>query len=215
MFMQTEPTILLSTAYLPPVEYMALLLKYGNAIIEKEETYPKQTYRNRCSILTANGILNLSIPVSKPNGNNTKTKDISIINSSTWYTNHWRAMSSAYSGSPFFLYYKDYLQKFFIGKYDNLLEYNTELMKVLISLVGIDCEITYSNSFVKPNSITNDARYSVTPKKKTYINSYNKYIQVFSNKFDFIPNLSIIDLLFNLGPEAKDYLNNMSKQLET
>ncbi len=124
MFMQTEPTILLSTAYLPPVEYMALLLKYGNAIIEKEETYPKQTYRNRCSILTANGILNLSIPVSKPNGNNTKTKDISIINSSTWYTNHWRAMSSAYSGSPFFLYYKDYLQKFFIGKYDNLLEYN-------------------------------------------------------------------------------------------
>ena len=213
--MQSASTILLSTAYLPPIEYMSLILKYGNAIIEKEETYPKQTYRNRCSILTANGILNLSIPVSKPNGNNTKTKDIAIINSSSWHTNHWKAINSAYSGSPFFLYYKDYLQKFFIGKYDNLLEYNTELIKVLISLIGIDCKITYSNSFVKPNSITNDERYSISPKVESYSISFEKYTQVFSNKFDFIPNLSIIDLLFNLGPEVKDYLSDLANQLET
>ncbi len=145
--MQTDSSILISTAYMPPIEYVALLLKYGTAVIEGEESYPKQTYRNRCRILTANGILNLSIPVNKPHGNNTKTKDITIINSDRWFTNHWRAISSAYSGSPFFLYYKDELQGFFNGSYDNLLEFNTTLTNEFLSLSCISCEIEHSNSF--------------------------------------------------------------------
>jgi len=210
--MQKESNIIMSTAYMPPIEYIALMIKYEKITIEKEETYPKQTYRNRCEILSANGILDLSIPVNKIHGNNTKTKDITIINSGRWFINHWRAINSAYSGSPFFLYYKDDLEGFFMGKYDNLLELNTELTKTLISLIGINCSIEYSESFLKPvqgNTVT-DLRYSITPKKRVNPKYFVKYIQVFSNKFNFFPNLSIIDLLFNLGPETKDYLNQHS-----
>lgn len=201
--------ILLSTAYLPPIEYFVALVKSKNVTIEKEESYSKQTYRNRCRILSANGILDLSIPVIKVNGNNTKIKDIAIYNSKKWFVNHWRAINSAYSGSPFFLYYKDDLEEFYIGKYDNLLEYNTKLTNKLLSLIGIVCSLEYSDSFVLPNQISYDARYSISPKKEDSHN-YKAYTQVFSNKFDFVANLSIIDLLFNLGPETKEYLKQIS-----
>ncbi len=206
--MQKESKILMSTAYIPTIEYMAIMMEYRKVIIEKDETYPKQTYRNRCKILSANGILDLSIPVNKAQGNNTKTKDITIINPSKWFINHWRAIISAYSGSPFFLYYKDDLEGFFMGKYDNLLKFNTELTKELLKLIRIDCEIEYSESFSTPrqeNSLP-DVRYSITPKIEVNPKYFTEYIQVFSNKFNFSPGLSIIDLLFNLGPETKDYL---------
>ncbi|MFK5854833.1 MAG: WbqC family protein [Bacteroidota bacterium] len=204
--MKSESTVLLSSAYLPSIEYMALILKHENVIIEKDESYLKQTYRNRCSILSANGILNLSIPVTKPDGNNTKTKRITILNTEAWYINHWRAMYSAYSGSPFFLYYKDDLESFFAGSHNNLLDYNTGLTNELLSLIGIKSNITYSLSFTQPNSVLNDYRFSLSPKIMNNSNNFDSYTQVFSNKFNFMPNLSIIDLLFNMGPDTLEYL---------
>lgn len=216
-FMQNDSAILMSTAYLPSVEYMAYLLRNENIIIEKEETYPKQTYRNRCKILSANGILILSIPVRKVEGN--KTKDITIMNSTNWFTNHWRAISSAYSSSPFFLYYKDELEPFFSGKHDSLLEYNTELTNKLLSLTNINCKLKYSDSFTSIDKLQEssyaddqpqkDLRYYMNPKKKDNTEIFKEYTQVFTNKFSFIPNLSFIDLLFNLGPETNDYLRTV------
>ncbi len=209
--MQPDSVILMSTAYLPPIAYMAFLFSCSNIIIEKEETYPKQTYRNRCEILSANGIINLSIPVNKPHGNNTKTKDVTIINSSQWFTNHWRAISSAYSSSPFFLYYKDELKGFFTGSYNNLLDFNTDLTTVILKLIGINCKIAYSETFSMPgqDKLIIDTRYSITPKLEGEFKNFEEYTQVFAAKFNFIPNLSIIDLLFNLGPETKNYLKSL------
>lgn len=207
--MGKETSILISTAYLPSIEYFAMLMRADKVIIEKEETYPKQTYRNRCKILTANGPLNLSIPVNKTLGNNTKIKDIEIINYECWFTNHWRAISSAYSNSPFFLYYKDDLEKHFKGNSTSLLDYNTELTNELLSLIGINKSLKYSESFTIPEDLPNDFRYSSSPKKEESTICFKEYIQVFSSKFAFAPNLSIIDLLFNLGPETKEYLRSL------
>ena len=98
---------ILSTAYLPPIEYFAMILQSGAWKIENHEHYIKQSYRNRCNIITANGLLNLSIPVNKTDGNHTFIHDIRISYLSNWQSNHWRAIESAYNKSPFFLYYRD------------------------------------------------------------------------------------------------------------
>ncbi|NQU35175.1 MAG: WbqC family protein [Bacteroidetes bacterium] len=212
--MHLIPELLLSTAYLPPIEYMALIAHSKNVIIEKEESYPKQTYRNRCRIMTANGILNLTIPVLKTNGNNTKTKDIIVLNNDRWFINHWRAMCSAYSGSPFFLYYKDDIEHFFTGEYDNLLIFNTTLLNKICEIIGLDFNVLYSDSFLVPDienydNMRLDYRYSISPKIESNPVIFEHYTLVFSNKFSFTPNLSILDLLFNLGPETKGYLDNV------
>ncbi len=204
--MNSETDLLLSTAYLPPVEYMALLVTQTSINIEAHETFLKQSYRNRCNIMTANGCLSLTIPVNKPNGNKTKTKDIQIQNSEEWFTNHWRAIVSAYSGSPFFLYYKDDFEDFYSGRYNNLLEYNTLLITKVLYILNTVAEINLTDSFNSPQGLKHDYRYSISPKKSYLIEEFEEYVQVFSNKFKFVPNLSILDLLFNLGPETKEYL---------
>ena len=207
--MQTNSTILLSTAYLPPIKYFALLAQHSSSIVEVKESYPKQTYRNRCAVLGANGKLNLSIPVKKINGNNSKTEEIEIINTSNWYLNHWRTITSAYSNSPYFLYYKDDLEKYFHGDFSNLIKLNTAITKELLTIIGINHEIKFSDEFKTPGNNKLDFRYSISPKINTSNNEFDKYIQVFSNKFGFMANLSIIDLLFNLGPDTHSYLKNL------
>lgn len=205
---------LLSTAYFPPITYMALLAVNEKVIIEREESYIKQTFRNRCEIMTANGSLNLTMPVIKTNGNNTKTKDILIFNSDKWYINHWRAIESAYSASPFFLYYQDDIKEFFSGQSENLLDFNTSILERFIKILGISCEINFTDEFIKPYENEFDYRFSITPKSPTDPLVFNEYTQVFSDKFSFSPNLSILDLLFNLGPESKDYLVSVAEKME-
>ncbi len=206
--LQNIPT--LSSSYFPPIEYMAHFVNNNKINIEVQETYPKQTYRNRCRIMTANGILDLSIPITKPSGNTSKTKDIKLLYQERWQINHWRAMVSAYSGSPFFLYYQDELESFFNVKENLLIDLNSSILQTLLELLEIDCEVNYTEEFIKPNTLLNDFRFSITPKKNVNKNHFETYTQVFSDKFSFCPNLSILDLIFNLGPESTEYLRKLT-----
>lgn len=201
--------ILLSSAYLAPVEYYGCIVNADKLIIEHEEHYIKQTYRNRCLIATANEIQALTIPVIKVNGNRTKVKDIQISYAEKWQMIHWRAILSAYSHSPYLLYYKDLLEPYYFNKFKYLFDFNYQLMEEILNVLEVEIKIIATESFeMKPESGCLDLRKTYHPKIKSSKN-FPPYIQVFAEKFDFLPNLSIIDLLFNEGPSAVDYLKNI------
>lgn len=199
-------TPLLSVAYLPPVEYFSIMAKYGSVHVEANEHFVKQTYRNRAVILGANGPLPLIIPLKKGKNNQQLITETEIDYSSNWQTVHWRAIKSAYGGSPFFEHYADFFAPYYERRYLYLFEYNIELTKLLLKLFRLNCEISFSSEFIVPSAIVGDYRYSITPKT---ISSYTSipYRQVFSDKFVFTPNLSAIDLLFCLGNRANAVLN--------
>jgi hypothetical protein len=198
-------TVVFSTAYLPPVEYFSYLNKYKSINIDVFEYYIKQTYRNRCCIYTTNGKLALSIPVKKVDGNHTRVKDIEIDYSQPWQKLHWRAIESAYNSSPFFLYYRDGLEPFYQHKYRFLIDLNNNMLAILCNVAGIKTEILYSARYVEPKPLLTDMRNAFSPKKQSSL-VYKEYKQVFDEKHGFMPNLSIIDLLFNEGKFSRELL---------
>jgi hypothetical protein len=199
-------TVLLSTAYLPPISYISEFLHVEQVLIERFETYPKQTCRNRCSIYGPNGLQTLSIPVIKVNGNHTLTKDIRIATSTSWQQLHLRSIETAYNNSPFFLYYKDEFEKVFEKQFDFLLDLNTHLLEILLRILRIEKKIGFTDHFLKISEGTEYHRESSKKKKATPSAAFPPYTQVFSPKHGFIADLSIIDLIFNLGPESGDFL---------
>lgn len=205
-------TVLLPLAYLPSVSWFYFFVNAENAFIEQFETYPKQTYRNRCTILSGNGALDLTIPVTKPNGNKTLTKDIEIFEDKRWQQNHWRAICSAYLNSPFFEYYRNEFEAFYKIEKTSLLKLNIRLISVLTEIIGINNEVSLTQNFVHSQAKALDLRYSLNPKMKTKELIFPGYIQVFSSRFSFIPDLSILDVLFNLGPETLGYLKSVGRK---
>lgn len=199
-------SVLFSSACLPPVEYFIYLVNSDKIRIENFETYHKQTYRNRYSIYGANGKLTLSIPVIKSSGHNTCIKDIKISYLQNWQNIHWKSIESAYNSSPYFLFYRDELFPFFDKKSNFLIEYNHRILELLMELTGIKKEVNYTTDFQKSPLNTVDLRNKISPKNKISSINFEPYHQVFENKSGFIPNLSIIDLLFNEGPNTKDLL---------
>jgi len=200
--------VLLSTAYLPPLQYFSKLIKYDEIVIEAHENFVKQTYRNRCNIYSANGLLPLSIPVKK-NNTKTKIKDITIDYDTNWRKMHWKSIESAYRSSAFFEFYADYLIPFYYKRYQFLIDFNHDLLKMLAQQLEIDMNITYTGKFFFPDDIPFDDFRDVIHPKKTQNDpdfNVNSYFQVFLEKYGFISNLSIIDLLFNVGPETLKYL---------
>lgn len=197
---------LISTAYLPTVRYMSVLAKYGAAIIEQHETFPKQTFRNRTTIATGNGLMMLNVPVSRPSGNHTTTAEMVVSYHEPWNIRHWRAIASAYNAAPYFLYYKDELEEILMHRYAHLLHLNEALLHYLLKKIKITCQLEYSQTFIRETESYIDLRDSLTAKRDNPDNIYPHYSQVFESRHGFLPNLSVIDLLFNLGPEAKSYL---------
>lgn len=209
--------IYLSSAYLAPVEYYTKFLTEKTVFIEKHENYLKQSYRNRCTILSANGAIPLSIPVKHSSGEKTLIKDIRIADHGNWQHMHWNAIVSAYSSTPYFEYYQDDFAPFYHKKYSFLLDYNEELRILINKLLGIKKQNILYTELYKTDleKYDLDFREIIHPKKDYRLLDLEffpqKYYQVFNQKFSFVENMSIIDLLFNMGNESILVLMNSKK----
>jgi WbqC-like protein family len=203
-------SLLISTAYLPPVSYVSACLHADEICIEVQETYTKQTFRNHCLICGPNGKQQLSIPVVKVDGNHTKTKDIRLSGTIPWQKMHWRSIRTAYSNSPFFLYYSDYFLGFFEKKQEFLVDFNHSLLDVIFGILKTQKSVTVTEEFSKEPAGKSDMRGYWGKSQRDESLLFPAYTQVFSHKHEFVPDASIIDLIFNLGPEARFYLENLS-----
>lgn len=204
-------TPLLTTAYWPNLHYFYYLLNSDTIVIEQHEHYQKQSFRNRTHLLTANGVIDLSVPVKK-NKIKEFTADIEISYTENWQNKHWRAITSAYSNSPYFEYFEDEIYFFYQSPFKKLLDFNTQQLLLLFKLLKLKKEIQFTRDFVKQPANYYDAREIIHP-KKTYSVDTNvvnllsvPYYQTFGAKFPFQPNLSVLDLLFNTGMGAVEYL---------
>lgn len=201
--------ILLSTSYLPPIEYIQAICKSETIFIEGYESFPKQSYRNRTHILTSQGILALSIPICKYS-NHEITKNICISYDIPWQHQHLNTLMAAYNSSPFFEFYLDFFHPFYEQKYRFLIDYNTDYLKTLLKLLNIDNDITITSTYEKDIKTQLDLRTAFHPKKginlpDTLHKDYH-YQQVFTFEKAFIPHLSIIDLLCNTGPQYQSII---------
>lgn len=198
-----------STAYCPPVEYFMAAASAGRLLIESQESYIKQTYRNRCRIYACDGILSLTVPVSLPHEN--RSVGAAVIDySKPWLQQHRRALESAYGNSAFFEYYRDDIFGILDSRPESLLELNTLMTVRLTELLGLRCSIEKTDTYIGNYGAGFwDLRNSLSPKKTVpeyFRNRYKPYYQVFSERFGFIPGLSVLDLLFNEGPNAYTFL---------
>ena len=184
---------LLTTTYFGPVEWYQQLNRADVVYLEACESFIKQTYRNRCIIATANGQQALTVPIE--HGGSRLIRDVRISNHGSWRRVHWNALQSAYSESPFFEFYADDLRPFFEQDYEFLYDFNFEIMQKMCELLDIHPHVEPTSTFQLSTLNTQHSTLNAQP-----------YYQVFAHKFGFQPNLSILDLLFCMGPEAIFYL---------
>ena len=207
-------TALLQTTYFGPIQWYQKLYRYDHSMIEQYDSFQKQTYRNRCVIATANGVQALTVPVEHTNLSpltshlSPLVKDLRISDHNQWRRVHWNALQSAYSESPFFEYYADDLHPFFEQKYDYLLDFNEAIRQKVCELLDIHPDVSYTSDFRHQTSDITDYRDVINAKHPLPDADFTPkaYWQVFQHKYGFLPNLSILDLLFNMGPESIFYL---------
>ena len=203
--------VVLSTSYFPPIQYFSKLVNYSKILIDIHETYSKQSYRNRCVILSSNGPLSLTVPVIRPNGNHTLIKDTRVDYSTNWQKNHWKAIESAYRNSIYFDFVADCITPFFERHENFLVDLNLKTVLELLNFLGISRKIDITDSYIHQYPlIVDDFRKQIHPKSRFQRDdpsfTTKPYYQVFSSKFGFTANLSMLDLLFNEGLSSVDYL---------
>jgi len=199
-------TALLSSAYFAPIQWYQKLWRFDRCIIERYDHFIKQTYRNRCLIATTQGTQALTVPIEKPTTEKRLMRDLRISTHGKWQQEHWNALLSAYGESPFYDYYIDDLRQFFEKKWDFLVDFNLAITETVCQLLDIQPDIALSDTFVQ--EANNDFREVIRPKHPLPDPDFQPkpYYQVYQNKHGFIDNLSILDLLFNMGPEGVFYL---------
>lgn len=201
-----EKTVLLSSAYLPPVSYFSKLYAYEKVCVERFDHYMKQSYRNRCVIASAAGPLSLTIPTEKSEDPKCLMKDVRISDHGNWRHVHWNAFVAAYKQSPFFDYYADEFHEFFERRYSFLFDFNSELCNWLCEQLDMHPDVILSDDFIVDTAGMDDFRERIHPKKRLQTEDALfkavPYYQVFQEKQGFQPDLSVADLLFNMGPEG-------------
>ena len=209
---------ILATTYFGPVQWYQKLNRFDGVLVEQHEHFLKQTYRNRCVIATTQGVQTLTVPVEAPVGegvalSKTVIKDVRISNHGKWRTEHWNALQSAYGESPFFEFYEDDIRPFFEERWEFLLDFNMAITEKMCELLDIHPHIELTSSYQNSLPIgegwgETDFRTIIHPKHPQEDSDFSPkpYYQVYKERFGFLPNLSILDLLFNMGNEAVFYL---------
>jgi hypothetical protein len=199
---------LLPPAYFGPISYYAILLQHPDCSIELHEHFIKQSIRNRCDIYGANGKLQLTIPKQRKGSDKTIIKEIQISYKQDWQKQHWTAIQSAYNSSPYFEYYKDEIQPFFEQEEILLIDFNIKLQAVILKLLKEEKDVKTTTEYLHQGNFSDLRNHNWNLEKQ------ERYDQVFMEKHGFIANLSILDLLFNLGPESADYLHNLAISID-
>lgn len=196
--------------YFPPISYIYDIIHQKELILEVQENYQKRSNRNRCSILGSNGIERLHIPLKKGKNQQQNIRDVQISYDEDWMKVHWRAICTNYGGAPYYIHYKDQLKELYTTKDIYLLDFNLKILKWVINQLNTDIAISYSTVFLRhyPED-TIDRRDNFNAQLIDFPNV--PYMQIFSHKIEFIPNLSILDLLMCQGPYAQLYLKNIKK----
>ncbi|MDU8886554.1 WbqC family protein [Yeosuana sp. MJ-SS3] len=197
--------IVIHLTYFPNIAHFVGMLKANELTFEIDDNYQKQTYRNRAYIYAANGKLLLNIPVIHTQKNRQKYRDVKIANISKWQELHWKSLESAYRTSPFFEFYEDDLKPLFTTKANYLMDFNFKCFETICDCIQLDLNISKTVKFEKEVKDKADYRILVNAKKEQSF-EFESYTQVFINKHGFISNLSILDLLFNEGPNTSQYL---------
>lgn len=202
---------ILSSTYFGPVQWYQKLAGSDTVYLEQHDHFIKQTYRNRCVIATTQGPQALTVPVESPQGvriDKTELKDVRISDHGAWRHLHWQALQSAYGESPFFEFYADDLRPFFEKRWGFLLDFNLAITRKMCELLDIEPHIELTEAYLPCREDAVDYRDAIRPKHPLPDASFTPrpYYQVYQQKFGFLPNLSILDLLFNEGNEAVLYL---------
>ena len=200
-------SIVLSANYLPSVSYFHAIVKHGIGVtIDKYEHFPKQTYRNRARIATANGILDLIVPIQHGRKERVPMKDVRLSYDHDWQSLHWRSIETAYRSSAYFEFYEDDFRPFYEQKYEFLLDYNVEQFQLFKKILKLKFEIDFTDAYEKEYLDKIDFREAIHPKKESIYITPKPYYQIFEERHGFVPDLSVIDLIFNQGPQSKNYL---------
>lgn len=201
--------ILIHPTYFPSIATFVAIANADKVVMEVQDNYQKQTYRNRCYIYAANGKLQLSVPVIFSQKNRQKYSEVKMANTYHWQDNHWKSLESAYRTSPFFEFYADELKHLFTETYDTILDFNLKCFEVICECLQLEVTVSKTEVFEKEPIDIKDYRPLVNAKKETTI-PMEPYTQVFHAKQGYINNLSILDLLFNEGPNATTYLESQN-----
>jgi hypothetical protein len=195
--------------YLGTIEYYAELIKHKSIVFEQFENFPKQTYRSRCEIAGPNGRQKLMLPVLKIRSTQL-AKNAKISNTDDWQKIHWKSLEAAYRASPYFEYYENEFHPFYHEKYVSVFEFNLALHQVIIRLLQVENSYTLSTAYTAAEDTDYRDCFSCKKESPNTKLKDNSYIQVFTDRLPFLHNLSILDLLFNEGPNAVGYLKRIS-----